>query len=89
MKGDVLATVSHELRTPLNAILGWAHMLRNGRPDEETARRAIETIERNAKSQAQLVEDIPDVSRMITGKLRRNMNYTRFSSLRFRSVPAG
>ncbi|MFN2532031.1 MAG: ATP-binding protein [Pyrinomonadaceae bacterium] len=70
MKDEFLATVSHELRTPLNAIIGWSHMLRSGRLDDDTAARAIETIERNAKSQAQLVEDVLDVSRMITGKLR-------------------
>lgn len=72
MKDEFLATVSHELRTPLNAIIGWAHMLRSGRLDEATVVRAVETIERNAKSQAQLVEDILDVSRVITGKLRLN-----------------
>ena len=69
MKDEFLATVSHELRTPLNAIIGWTHMLRRGRLDDETESRALETIERNAKSQAQLVEDILDVSRMISGKL--------------------
>jgi len=73
LKDEFLATVSHELRTPLNAIIGWSHMLRTGRLDEETTVRAVETIERNAKSQAQLVEDILDVSRVITGKLRLNM----------------
>ncbi|MEN3331811.1 MAG: hypothetical protein V7641_1176, partial [Blastocatellia bacterium] len=69
-KDEFLATVSHELRTPLNAIIGWSHMLRRGRLDEATVSRAVETIERNAKSQAQLIEDILDVSRVITGKLR-------------------
>ncbi len=69
MKDEFLATVSHEIRTPLNAIIGWSHLLRSGRLDEATAARAIETIDRNAKSQAQLIEDILDVSRMITGKL--------------------
>ncbi len=73
MKDEFLATVSHELRTPLNAIIGWTHLLRNTRLDKATAARAIETIERNAKSQAQLVEDILDVSRVITGKLRLNI----------------
>src|SRR4030095_9588327 len=62
-------TVSHELRTPLNAILGWAHMLRTNRLDQVTQTRALETIERNAKSQAQLIEDILDVSRIVAGKL--------------------
>ncbi len=69
-KDEFLATVSHELRTPLNAILGWAHMLRVNRLDQVTQTRALETIERNAKSQAQLIEDILDVSRIVTGKLR-------------------
>jgi PAS domain S-box-containing protein len=69
-KDEFLATVSHELRTPLNAILGWAHMLRASKLDQNTQTRALETIERNAKSQAQLIEDILDVSRIVTGKLR-------------------
>ncbi|HJQ71176.1 MAG TPA: response regulator [Blastocatellia bacterium] len=73
MKDEFLATVSHELRTPLNAIIGWSHMLTKTSLDEATMARAIETIERNAKSQAQLVEDILDVSRVITGKLRLNI----------------
>ena len=72
MKDEFLATVSHEIRTPLNAIIGWSHLLRSGRLDEATSARALETIDRNAKSQAQLIEDILDVSRMITGKLRLN-----------------
>ncbi len=69
-KDEFLATVSHELRTPLNAILGWARMLRMGRLDEEMQTRALETIERNARLQAQIVEDILDVSQIVTGKLR-------------------
>ena len=72
MKDEFLATVSHELRTPLNAIIGWSHLLRGGSLDKTTASRAMETIDRNAKAQAQLIEDILDVSRMITGKLRLN-----------------
>ena len=70
LKDEFLATVSHELRTPLTAILGWAHMLRHSGLDEETARRGLETIERNAQAQAQLVEDILDASRAVAGKLR-------------------
>jgi signal transduction histidine kinase/ActR/RegA family two-component response regulator len=70
LKDEFLATVSHELRTPLNAILGWARMLRTGKLDELTASQAIEIIERNARSQAQLIEDLLDVSRIITGQLR-------------------
>ena len=70
LKDEFLATVSHEIRTPLNAIIGWSHLLRSGRLDEATTARAMETIDRNAKAQAQLIEDILDVSRVITGKLR-------------------
>jgi signal transduction histidine kinase/ActR/RegA family two-component response regulator len=69
-KDEFLATVSHELRTPLNAILGWATMLRKSPVDEATAIRGMEAIERNAKAQAQLVEDLLDVSRIISGTLR-------------------
>ena len=70
LKDEFLATLSHELRTPLNAILGWTQVLRTGRLDEATSTRALETIERNAKAQAQLISDLLDVSRIITGKLR-------------------
>lgn len=73
-KDEFLATVSHELRTPLNAILGWAHMLRANKLDQTTQARALETIERNAKSQAQLIEDILDVSRIVTGKLKLDVH---------------
>jgi PAS domain S-box-containing protein len=70
LKDEFLATVSHELRTPLTAVLGWAHLLRAGQLDKQSARNALETIERNARSQAQLIDDLLDVSRIITGKLR-------------------
>jgi signal transduction histidine kinase/ActR/RegA family two-component response regulator len=73
MKDEFLATVSHELRTPLNAIIGWCHMIRTRRLDDSTFDRALETIDRNAKAQAQLIEDILDVSRVITGKLQLKM----------------
>ena len=68
-KDDFLATVSHELRTPLNSILGWSTLLRNHGLDDATSVRALESIERNAKVQAQLIEDILDVSRIIVGKM--------------------
>jgi PAS domain S-box-containing protein len=70
LKDEFLATISHELRTPLNAISGWSSMLLAKSLDEETSRRAIEIINRNARAQAQIIEDILDVSRIITGKLR-------------------
>jgi PAS domain S-box-containing protein len=70
LKDEFLATVSHELRTPLTSILGWAHLLRAGRIDEKSASSALETIERNARAQSQLIDDLLDVSRIITGKLR-------------------
>jgi signal transduction histidine kinase len=70
LKDEFLATISHELRTPLTAVLGWIHILRGGQLDAEAAARALEIIERNARSQNQLIEDLLDVSRIITGKLR-------------------
>ena len=70
IKDDFLATVSHELRTPLTPILIWTRMLRTARLDAETNARAIATIEHSAKAQVQLIEDLLDVSRIITGKLR-------------------
>ena len=69
LKDEFLATVSHELRTPLTAILGWARMLEGSSLETEMAGRAIETIKRNAKAQAQIIDDILDVSRIITGNL--------------------
>ena len=69
-KDEFLATLSHELRTPLNAILGWSRLLSSGNLDEDTSKRAIETIERNTRLQAQLIEDLLDISRIISGKLR-------------------
>lgn len=70
LKDEFLATLSHELRTPLNAMLGWARLLRLGKVPESGLARALEVIERNAHLQTQLVEDLLDVSRIVTGKLR-------------------
>ncbi len=70
LKDEFLATLSHELRTPLNAILGYVRMIRSGLVDGEKRERAMETIERNATSLTQIVEDILDVSRIIAGKIR-------------------
>ncbi|HEY9862014.1 MAG TPA: CHASE domain-containing protein, partial [Candidatus Obscuribacterales bacterium] len=69
-KDEFLATLSHELRTPLNAMLGWTQLLRSRKFDEAKVARALETVERNTRSLATLIEDILDVSRIITGKLR-------------------
>ncbi|MFP5286597.1 MAG: PAS domain-containing protein, partial [Thermoanaerobaculia bacterium] len=73
MKDQFLATLSHELRTPLNAIFGWAQLLRSGKLDPATVERGVETIERNARVQKQLIDDLLDVSRIISGKLRLEM----------------
>jgi PAS domain S-box-containing protein len=81
LKDEFLATISHVLRTPLNAILGWAGMLRDGKLDQPTAARALETIERNGKSQAKIIEDLLDISRIITGKLRLNVQPVELSSV--------
>ncbi len=69
MKDEFLATLSHELRTPLNAIVGWAHMLQAGELSAVEQGRAVETVLRNARLQATLIEDLLDVSRIVTGKL--------------------
>lgn len=80
MKDEFLAILSHELRTPLNAILGWSRLLRAKNFDQDTIEKALETIERNAKSQAQLIEDILDVSRILRGKLNLNKHPIRLES---------
>src|SRR5215467_1954692 len=69
-KDEFLATVSHELRTPLNAVLGWARLLSHPNADETTIRKAVEGIDRGAQAQAQIVDDILDTSRIVTGRLR-------------------
>jgi signal transduction histidine kinase/CheY-like chemotaxis protein len=69
-KDEFLATLSHELRTPLNALVGWLWWLRKGELDESRQARALETVDRNTQALAQLIEDLLDVSRIITGKLR-------------------
>ena len=69
-KDEFLATLSHELRTPLTAILGWSHLMRTKGLNENEFTRGLDTIERNARSQSQLIDDLLDVSRIITGKLQ-------------------
>ncbi len=70
MKDEFLAVVSHELRTPLNSILGWSQLLLRKKFDEVTTTQALETIARNAKSQAELIEDILDILQLIQNKLQ-------------------
>ena len=74
LKDEFLAAVSHELRTPLNAILGWLQILRTTGGGEARLGRALESLERNARSQARVIEDLLDVSRMVTGKLKMKMD---------------
>jgi PAS domain S-box-containing protein len=80
-KDEFLATVSHELRTPLNAILGWGRLLRTSKLNEESFARGLETIERNARLQVQLIDDLLDVSRIISGKLRLTVMPVELSSI--------
>jgi len=72
-KDEFVATLSHELRTPLSSIFGWTRMLRSGSLDGDTARRAVEVIERSARTQMQLIDDLLDTSRMVAGKLRLDL----------------
>ncbi|WP_460207445.1 hybrid sensor histidine kinase/response regulator [Scytonema sp. NUACC21] len=74
IKDEFLAVLSHELRTPLNPILGWSKLLRTKKHDEATTARALETIERNAKLQTELIEDLLDISRILQGKLSLNIS---------------
>jgi PAS domain S-box-containing protein len=70
IKDEFLATLGHELRTPLNAVLGWAHILRIGKPQVDELKQGLDTIERNARVQAQIIEDLLDMSRIVSGKVR-------------------
>jgi PAS domain S-box-containing protein len=81
LKDDFLASLSHELRTPLNAILGFARMLRTGILGPDRYAKGIETIERNATSLAQMVEDVLDISRIVSGKLRLNVQPVEFPDI--------
>jgi PAS domain S-box-containing protein len=80
-KDEFLAVVSHELRTPLTAILGWARLLKTGNLDDSSVARALDTIERNAESQSQLIEDLLDFSRIISGKIRLDVGLVELDSL--------
>jgi signal transduction histidine kinase len=85
-KDAFMATVSHELRTPLNSILGWANLLKDNPPDETSLRRGLETIERNARIQVQLIEDILDTTRVMSGKLYVQLAPVDFSEIVKRAV---
>ena len=80
-KDEFLATLSHELRTPLTAILGWSHLLRTSELQAPQFAQALETIERNARSQSQLIDDLLDVSRIVTGKLEVEFSTVDLSSV--------
>jgi signal transduction histidine kinase len=81
LKDEFLASLSHELRTPLNAVLGYSRMLRAGMLSADKREQALETIERNATSLAQMVEDILDISRIISGKIRLNVQPVDFPNV--------
>jgi signal transduction histidine kinase/ActR/RegA family two-component response regulator len=81
VKDEFLAVLSHELRSPLNPILGWSKLLQNGKLDEAKTRQALSTIERNAKLQSQLIEDLLDVSRILQGKLSLNASPVNLTTL--------
>ena len=79
MKDEFLANLSHELRTPLNAILGWSQVIASGRATEADLKQGMETIQRNAREQARLIEDLLDMSRIVSGKVRLDVQETDLS----------
>ncbi|KAB8334241.1 response regulator [Scytonema tolypothrichoides VB-61278] len=81
LKDEFLATLSHELRTPLNAILGWTQILRRGKIGLAELKKGLETIERNSRSQAHIIEDLLDMSRIISGKVQLNVTNVNFRSV--------
>ncbi|WP_442485430.1 PAS domain S-box protein [Aeoliella sp. SH292] len=81
LKDEFLATLSHELRTPLNAILGWSQLLGRGDASEEDLHEGLETIERNARAQTQLIEDLLDMSRIVSGRIRLDVQPTDLGSV--------
>jgi PAS domain S-box-containing protein len=87
-KDEFVATVSHELRTPLNAIFGWVRLLRTGNLDEAKRAHALEVVERNTRAQAQLIEDLLDMSRVVTGHLRLDMRRVDLSAVTRTAVEA-
>jgi PAS domain S-box-containing protein len=88
MKDEFLATLSHELRTPLNAILGWSQLLATGTSDEEDLRQGLDAIERNARTQTQLIEDLLDMSRIVSGKVRLDVQWTDLANVIHQAIDA-
>jgi signal transduction histidine kinase/CheY-like chemotaxis protein len=88
LKDEFLATLSHELRTPLNAIVGWVHLLRTGNLPEDERQHALARIDRNAHAQARLVQDLLDVSRITTGKLRLDIREMDFALVVMNAIDA-
>ena len=89
-KDEFLATLSHELRTPLSAILGWSQLLASGHMEDEEVKEGLETIERNARIQTQLIEDLLDMNRIVSGKVRLDVQrWTLPASLKRRSIQYG
>ena len=86
LKDEFLAMLSHELRTPLNAVLGWAKLLQIGQPEVEELKQGLKTIERNAHVQAQIIEDLLEMSRITSGKVRLNVRPIDLSSILHRSI---
>jgi PAS domain S-box-containing protein len=86
MKDEFLATLSHELRTPLNAVLGWANILRHGNLQGEELKQGLDIIERNARVQAQIIEDLLDMSRIISGKIRLDVQRIELSAVLNESI---
>ena len=89
MKDEFLGTISHELRTPLNAVLGWLHLIRTGKLDEDTTRRGFESIERNVRLQAQLTGDLLDMSKALTGRCASTSRPVSLARVRLGSAVAG
>ena len=81
MKDDFLATLSHELRTPLNAIVGWAKILRSGKVDAEDVEEGLSAIDRNSQAQSQIIEDLLDISRIVSGNLRLDVQRLNLSDI--------
>jgi len=81
VKDKFLATLSHELRTPLTSILGWSHLLTDGKLDKQQTARAIETIARNARAQGRLIDELLDISRILTGKLSLDLRAVKLAPL--------